>query len=354
MKVMPVATQADIKMTTSNNTEARAKAIEAFMRPQGQRAEQPVQAQTMPVANPSSVGLEEMTAIKAATTTQTEQKVDEPTQVATVETKVAEKVEKDPELTKQFAELSRQERILRARATKQQQELKAQQDALAAKQAELEAKSKQYDQGYISLDRLKNDPLSVLAEAELSYDTLTQQMLTQQPRDPRTEAQMGKLEQTIKSLESKLASYEQENKKQRDDSYEQAKKQIKMDATKLVKADAEAYEAIVKTNAIDDVVELIERTYKEEGYLMSVEEAAEEVETYLNDNLYETYSSIEKLKKRIAQSQAAAVVAKPEQEKIIAKEQIQTAKTLTNGMGASPKLSARERAILAFQGKKNG
>lgn len=373
MKITPVATPGgpaqNVTMTTTNvNNEARNKAISmlttnssspqeaaAKLAQQQQAVAQVSQQQMTPVANQNQVAPEEMRAIKAQTldtSTQSEVAETAETEEATTEAQAAPA--KNPALTKQFAELARQERILRSKAQKQQQELSAQRAAIEVEKAALAEKAKLYEQGYISRDRLKSDPLGVLAENELSYDEITQQILNQPQRDPRTEAHIQRLEAQNKKLEAAIEQIRTEGQQQQDTNYKQAVKQITTDVKRLIKADPTTYEAITKTDAIQDVVDLIVRTHKEEGYVMTGEEAAKEVENYLTDSLYDTYNRIDKLKKRIAQANPTSAVAKPVQQKIDATEQTQTgAKTLTNNMTAAPKLSGRERAILAAQGKLN-
>jgi len=109
----------------------------------------------------------------------------------------------------------------------------------------------------------------------------------------------------------------------------------------------EQYELIAATGSIDDVVELIERTFTEEGRLVPVEEAAQAIEDYLAEEAYK----LSKLKK-IQQKLAPSAQAKPEQKQTEQPKQPQTQmKTLTNAVGTQRQLSARERAIAAFEGK---
>lgn len=357
MKVTPLAPAASQTQQTTNNTDSRAKAMAAFLGGEAKpQVQAPVQtAQEYPVANANNISAEEVSAIKAPT-----QEVDNSTstEATQIETKAEEtKPEaKDPVLERQFQELARQERILRAKAQKQQQELQAQKAALDAQKQALDVRSQEYDKGYISKDRLKADPLSVLAEAELSYDELTQRLLNQQPRDPRTDAHISKLEATIAKLEARLDEGQKNSETQQQEQYKAAVRQIERDAQNLVKQDPEAYEAISKTNSVRDVVELIEETYKKDGILLSVEEAAKEVEDYLVEEGVNTFSKIEKIKKRL--SEAAASTAAPQ--KVVEKTQAKpeatqpTMKTLTNATSSTRKLSARERALLAFKNELKG
>ena len=83
------------------------------------------------------------------------------------------------------------------------------------------------------------------------------------------QAVKGETEKTQKSIE------EQNTK-----SYQQALNDIKHQVTRLVSSDP-AFETIKATRSVGDVVELIEKTYNEDGILMTVEEAAQQVEDYL-------------------------------------------------------------------------
>jgi hypothetical protein len=358
----PVPGQPQQTTISGGNTEARARAIEILTKgaaPAQPQAPTTGQLQEHPVANANGISPEEMSAIKAPSNQQVTDNGainEDTTQEASAEPAkpVEEKPKKDPALERQFQELARQERILRAKAQKQAQELKTQQDAIKAQEAALNARMKEYEQGYISKDRLKLDPLAALAEANLSYDELTQQLLNQQPKDPRVEAEIAALRNELKALRAANEEGQKSAKQQQEDSYKAAVRQIERDAENLVKQDPEAFEAIAKTKSIKDVVELIEQTWQKDGILLTVEEAAQEVENYLVEEGYKTVSTIDKIKKRLAQTNASTAQPKQETQQTPAKtEQTQpaTMKTLTNAASSTRKLSAKERAILAFKGE---
>lgn len=361
MKITPVQVQSEIKQVTTNNSDARAKAIAAFNNANKAVSEGAIQgnAQEHVVQNANSISPEEMSAVVAKKVEATDNStnnvdtsvVSEPEQPAAVEAAKPVEVKPDPEVERRFTELAKQEKILRAKAQKQQDELEARENALKAKEQELLAKAQKYDQGYLSKDKLKSDPLSVLAEAGLSYDELTQQIINQQPTDPRVLNTITKLEAKIQQLEEAAEKAQQSSIEQQENSYKQAVKQIERDATKLVQDDPEAYEAISNIGAVSDVVKLIEETYKKDGILLTVEEAAQEVENYLIEEYYERATKIEKIKKRLAESQV--VVTKPKQETEVtqAKTEQPQMKTLTNATSSTRKLSSRERALLAFKGE---
>ena len=351
MKVTPLAGPQSIQQTTTTNSDARSRAIAALT---GQGATQG-NTQEHPVANANNISAEEISAVKASQPTETidNSTSTEDTTQAAVETKPAV----DPETDKKFQELTRQERILRAKAQKQAADLKTAQDALNAREAALAAREAKLDPNqYIERSRLKADPLSVMAETGLSYEEVTEQLLRQTPKDPRVEAELNSLKQVIKNLEAKLDNGEKAQNEQRTADYQNALKQIERDASAMVKSDPETYEAIAKTGSVKAVTKLIERVYREEGVLLSIEEAAEQVEEELIDQGIKTYSNIDKIKKRLAAANASTATAKPQDKKTEAKSQQQQPqmKTLTNAQASTRKLSARERALLAFKGEKIG
>lgn len=294
------------------------------------------------VQNPSQVSPEEMTAVKAPSERQSDPTLETESQEVT-----PEKPKVDPDAQRRYVQLARQEQALRAKAHKQEQAIRAREEALAAREANLTAPSQ--PQGY-SKDQIKANALDILAEAGVSYEELTQQILTQQPRDPRLNAEMQALRDEIKALrgenEKTVKGIEEQNRETRT----AALRQIKFDAIKLVQADPE-FETIRATNSINDVVELIEKSAMEDGIILSVEEACAEVEQYLLDQLM-PLTKIEKIQKRLQAGQPKAQVEQPKTQAAgTPGQQQQPMKTLTNANSSSRQLSARERALLAFKGE---
>lgn len=350
MKVQNISTPHAIPVSNSNTASSKARAIEAFNK--ASIAQPQSTAQEHPVLNPNAVSVEELGAIQAQTTespdtiSTNETQVTEDTPTVTSETPKEQK--KDPALERQFAQLARQERILRQKAQQQDQALKAREAALAAREAEL-SKKPQFDPNeYISRSALKHDALSVLeAEGLATYDELTQRALSRTPTDPIVMNTISKLEAKIAELEAANKTSAQTYQEQQQAQYKAAVKQISLDAKSLVKSNPEEYEAIAKTGSVKDVVELIERTYKKDGVVLSVEEACTEVENYLVEEGLQI-SRISKIKKRMEQANASQAKS-PQQTQ--AKQQTQGMKTLTNATASSRKLSAKERAVLAFKGE---
>ena len=320
--------------------DARARAIRALS---SQRPSDVPQGNEV-VQNQTQVSPEELSAIQP-------REVNLSPEVEPSEPKLNEpaKAPEDP-LSSQYAKLAKREQALRQQTIKQQNDFKAREEALKAREAQLAAKDQEYQQGYISKDKLKSDTLRILNEAGVPYDQLVQQYIneTTNPVDPRVNATIAALEAKLAKLEAATEETKSSYSKQQSDAYDSAVKQIKSDVVNLVKSEPDQYEAIKFTGSEDDVVDLIKKTYEEEGRLMSVEEASEEVENYLIEESLRL-SNLKKIKAK----QAQASTPKPAQAQSPApnQKQSQPMKTLTNAAGSTRQLSAKERAILAFKGE---
>jgi len=336
----PQATAAEGRESFAKQQQARANAIKAFT------GQQPSQV----VANQTQVQPEEMGAIRAQENRQSStEEAPAEIPVPNVDTK-APQVE-DPNLSRQFAQLARQEKALRAKAQQQEQALKAKEAALAAREQEYATKDQEYAQKYIQRQFLKDNPLQALAEAEVSYDDLTQQILNQgnQQADPRLLATISKLEAKIKSLEEKTDAVSANSAKAEVAQREAAIKQIRQDVDKLIASD-DNYETIRHTRANKDVVELITRTFDEDGVLMSVEEAANEIENYILEEAVKL-SQLGKVQKKSRPAASATTTSAPVDTQPKKAQTQPTMKTLTNAGASTRPLTVRERAIMAFKGE---
>ena len=345
MNVRPIAqpgqsASTPIASPTAGANAAKARAVAAFNSAGQSSAPTQGQQQEHPVQNASNVSVEELGAIQASTATEPVEAQAEP-----VETPKEQPKEETKE-SRQWAQLARQERALRAKAQQQDQALKAREAALAAREAELNAKAAPPvpQQRQWTREEAKADPVGFAADHGLSYEEFTQAIINQQPSNPKYDAHIAKLEAKIRQLEEITEKSQQTYQEQQKSAYQAAVKQIEMDAKALVKSDPEAYEAITKTGTIRQVVKLIEDTYNKDGVLMTVEEAAQEVENYLVEENYNMATKIEKIKRRMQQN------AQPAKSEAKTQSQQQTQmKTLTNAASSTRRLSARERAMLAFK-----
>lgn len=297
-----------------------------------------MQSQDAPVRNPSQVSAEEMSAVKAPA----------PSHSLEDASPAVTEAPSEP-ISSQYATLARKEKALRAKAQAEAAQYKAKEAALLAREEAFKAKEAEYQSKYIPKDRLKQDTINALAEAGLSYDEITNMMLNQPAQTPENSQLMNE----FRAMKAELAAIKaagEDTKKSYADSqtkaYQDAKTMIKQEALSLVGSDP-AFETIKATNSVNDVVELIERTLNEDGIMLSVEEAANEVEKELSEKLYSYTSRIDKIKKRL---QSSGVATPPAQSKQQSPQQ-QQLKTLTNTVSTSRPLSARERALLAFNNK---
>jgi hypothetical protein len=330
---------------TTNNSDSRTRAIAAY--------NNVAAPSDLPVQNATNIAPEEMGAIRAATSSiDSEQKhpseetasvqADQPVRDAIKEeSKVAPK---DP-LSTQYAILARKEKALRA----SMQKLQAERDAFKAEQSKLsESKDSEIKSQYISKDKLLQDTFGTLSELGISYDQLTNLALNQ----PSSEELAFKRFQNEQKSEMQKLREEQENIKKmhaetQQQQYEQALGHIKHEVSRLVATD-DNFETIRTTGSIGDVVDLIERKFKADGILLSVEEAAEAVENHLIDE-YLKIANIKKIQSRLKPVSApVASQATKLQEPMKSQPQM---KTLTNAVSSARPLSARERAILAFKGE---
>lgn len=231
-------------------------------------------------------------------------------------------------LSPQFVALAKQERAIR----KARQELKAQQESWEREKAT-----------YVNLENLKADPLKALAEAGISYDRLTELQLGQINPDPNQQ-----LLDKIQELETKLAAVDEQFTKRDTAQYEAAVNQIRNDAKLLVDSDP-AFETIKETGETESVVELIRKVFDAEGTILAVEEAARLVEDKLLENKLAEIEKLSKLSKFKSRLGIPAEI--PEEASEL--QQQQTATTLTNQGTVSRPLSARERAIQAFEKAKS-
>lgn len=321
------------------STAAKERAIAAFMQPN-------TPAQQSPVSNPTNVAPEEMGAIRQhdsedRRTINNESPVSESSKA---ETKVT-----DEQISSQYAVLARKEKQLRLR----DQQLRKQEAAIKVQEeARLEAlkpKAPTLDESkYISKEKLTQDPFSVLAELGLTYDQLTQLAINApKPEEIALNNKIKYLEDQIKGLKGEQETTKKSFEEQQQTSYKQALNQITNDVTQLVNSDPNL-EMVKATRSVRDVVELIEKTFNEDGVLMSVEDAASEVENYLVEEAMRLAKS-KKIQQRLqpkaaSTTQQATKTTDPKQSQL---------KTLTNSVSSSRKLTSRERAMLAFEGKLN-
>lgn len=243
--------------------------------------------------------------------------------------------QKPDELSSKFATLAKKEKALRAQA----QALKAKEDAMKAQEADYATK-------YIPKERLTKETLSVLNEMGISYDQLTNMILNQPPQPDKV---VLDLQREISELKNELKSHKTQTEESQTKAYDQAVNQIRNEAKLLVDSDP-TFETIKDTDNTEAIVELIKERYSSEGVVMTVQEAAKEVEEYLLDEAMKM-AGLKKVKEKLA-------LVKEEVPAGALKQQSTTQpqlKTLTNNIAQITKpltnKDRRERAIAAFKGQ---
>jgi hypothetical protein len=360
MKITPVASPAAIQDTSTPESVRTAKAVAAFNKGQSSYDKAPTtgQAQETAVANPNAVSAEELSAVKAPSeepTTQVEVQTEAPEAEAVTAPEQASEKKPDPKASQEWARLARQERQLRARAKEQEAKFLQREEAIKAREAEAQSKSEFNQKGFVSIEELKRDILGVAERNGIAYDELAQQMMNPTKLDPRVQSHIDRLQAKIDSLEKTTQEGNERLTKQQQDAYNTAVKQIETDVRNLVKSDPN-FETVSKTNSVKDVVELITKTYEKDGILLTVDEAATEVENYLIDEALKL-TKIEKIKRKLSQppangaGQKTSATAATKGAAQPQKPGTPGMKTLTNTVASTRKLSAKERAILAFRGE---
>lgn len=339
--INPTGTRASGELTPVQRAVAKLEALQA--------------AQSAPVPNPTSVSPEEMGALKAPSMPseeiKTEEESEEVGQSDKIESSSSEEVVEETKasnepLSSQYAVLARKEKALRLR----DQQLKQKEAALKAQEDALKTPSEpKFDSSkYISKEDLMRDPIRLLLESGLTYDQLTEAAMNgPRQEDIALTSELKMLRDEIKALKGEQENTKKSFEEQQITQRKQAERQITNDVKRLVSNDAN-FETIRETDSVSDVVELITRTFDEDGILLTVEEAAQQVEDYLVEEALKI-SRINKIQQRLQPKVPNAPTAVAQ--KTTARPEQSQMKTLTNAVSTARPLSAKERAIAAFEGK---
>lgn len=247
-------------------------------------------------------------------------------------------VKKEEAISPKFAELARREKGLR-QLQKQIQEEKA----------ALKAKEDEYKTNYIPKSQLTANPYQTLLDAGFTHDQLLQ--LSLNVPNPQDQAYQ-KLQAEIQALKAETELTKKAHQDTQTKAYENAVNQVRRDAVKIVESNPE-FETIKELGATEAVVELIKQTFDTDGTLLSVEDAAKQVEEHLLEEALKM-ASLNKIKAKMQPPAPAAPEKKTFQEAI--KQTPPAMKTLTNAALSVPSSALstkqrRERAIAAFNGQ---
>lgn len=245
----------------------------------------------------------------------------EPAQVTTEDTRP---------LSPQFAALAKAKRALQVK----EREIQAREQALS--QNPSPAKT---DDDFRA--RLKANPLSVLQEEGVTYDQLTEAILSnQQEQSPH----LQRLESELKALKEGLENQNKTQTERDEAAKQQVLTQLARDADQII-AQGDEYEMIRETGSRKEVIRLIEETFNKTGEVLDLDEALKLVE----DELIEESLKIARIKK----VQGRLTPPEPEQIQTQVKDNnVRVMRTLTNRDGASVPTTRQQRAIAAFHGRK--
>lgn len=212
-----------------------------------------------------------------------------------------EESEKEVEFNKKFAALSRKEKDIRIREAEYEQKIAEYQAMIEAQEAEKTAEPQKEPELPLEY-RLKKDPLGTLAEFGYDFETLTELTLNDGKLPQNMQMQLMK-EELKKEMEEKYGSIEQrlteKEKFEEEQKYNKVIDGFKGEIGEFIASDPEAYELIQAYNANDLVFDIInehhETTSKEDpngiGKVLSIEEAAQAVESYLEEEAKKIMSS---------------------------------------------------------------
>ncbi len=240
------------------------------------------------------------------------------------------------DLSTKFAHLARKTKQFR----EEQRKFQVERDAWKSKES-------QYQEATSLAERLAKDPIGVITERGVSKDQLASLLLNSE--NPQEANHIFQIQQENKELRAQIEKINKRFEDNESGAYQQALNQIKADTKILINSDASNYEMITRAgdDGIEAVTALIKVMYEEDQVLMSVQEAAEQVE----QELLERSISLASAKKVQAKLAPAPAVEPTKQQTIPGKSQPTRTLNSQAVQATSKPLSAKERAILAFKGQ---
>jgi hypothetical protein len=202
--------------------------------------------------------------------------------------------------------------------------------ALLLKEKELKAKEEalnQPQQGLIDVNRLKSDPLNVLLENGVTYDQLTQAIMSNQQN-----SEVYKLKTEIESLKKGV---DQKFVEKDALAEQQVLAEMRREADRL-QFRSDDFELVRETRSVPVVMKLIERTWRERKEVIDVPEAMKLVE----DELFKDAQRVAKSKKMQSLFPQAMQTQQRQPQM----------RTLTNRDTASVPVSRKARALAAYYG----
>ncbi len=180
----------------------------------------------------------------------------------------------DPKIAAKFGALAKREKAI----LKRHQEVKELEARLAQREAEL----KQWEPLVV---QAKQDPRGLLAKLGWDYNKLTEAQL--KDFKPTPEQEIQELKQVIQSIKDEKVQETKAQQQQRLEAEKQAlvqqEQQARQTLAQEIQALGDKYEFINLFAQHDLVFETMKENFKENGRIMSLDEACTEVETYLEE-----------------------------------------------------------------------
>ena len=193
----------------------------------------------------------------------------------------AREPEKSDDFSRKFAALSRREKEIRAKEAEYDKRIAELEERLGSfgKKPEPEPE--------LPIEyRLKKDPLRALEDMGLSYDKLTELALNDGKLTPEMQMRLmreeleGDYRKKFEELENRLLEKEKSDEQRR---YDDIQRGFQNEIEDFVESNADRYELIKANEANDIIYDVIEEHYNDTGRILDIEEAAEAVENYLEE-----------------------------------------------------------------------
>ena len=193
----------------------------------------------------------------------------------------AREPEKSDDFSRKFAALSRREKEIRAKEAEYDKRIAELEERLGSfgKKPEPEPE--------LPIEyRLKKDPLRALEDMGLSYDKLTELALNDGKLTPEMQMRLmreeleGDYKKKFEELENRLIEKEKSDEQRR---YDDIQRGFQNEIEDFVESNADRYELIQANEANDIIYDVIEEHYNDTGRILDIEEAAEAVENYLEE-----------------------------------------------------------------------
>jgi len=191
-----------------------------------------------------------------------------------------------------------------------------------------------------NLESIKKSPKKALQELGMTFEQFSTMFLSEiEPDGKKTAEDM--IKEVVEKVDQKFSQLEEEKSKEKQEEEAKAIATFKKDLEKDVKSQGDKYELIQLNEAYDTVYEVIENYWKEtfdeetgQGQYLTVEQAADQVEKYLEEQV----SKFMKAKKFAKKEEPVVEVKEP--------TKTLTNKSVSNGFAPSEnKLLTREESI---------